>query len=85
MYNESGDMFGSYRLLTVRNGVITESVEIVNNKILKHTIHIKNVRDARFFLKKLFRRRAKFFNEDPFEFSRESSILYVKIYEIIKR
>ena len=85
MYNESGDMFDSYRRLTVRNAVITESVGIVNNKILKHTVHIKNVRDARFSLEKLFRRRAKLFNEDPIEVSRESSILYVKIHETIKR
>ena len=54
MYNESGDMFDSYLHLAVRNAVIIESVEIVNEKRLKYTGHIINVRDARYSPKNYF-------------------------------
>ena len=84
MYNESGVICGNYRHLTGRNNVIMEFVKIVNKNKLKYTRHNLNVRDARFYLKKLFRGRAKSINEDLFELSRESNILYATIYKIMK-
>ena len=84
MYNESGVICGNYRHLTGRNNVIMEFVKIVNKNKLKYTRHNLNVRDARFYLQKLFRGRAKSINEDLFEISRESNILYATIYKIVK-
>ena len=55
MYNESGVICGEYCHLTGRNNVIMKSVEIVNKNKVKYRRHNMNVRDARFYLQKLFR------------------------------